>query len=98
MIYHVPTIVTQAVLLEHPARPELSPPDTAKVVKVRRERPNFHCSRSGRRFSCVSPAREVHRSTPLNYGRQPKGIEGFDEPSGQIEDMADFYARAIAQF
>jgi thioesterase domain-containing protein len=33
---------------------------------------------------------------PLSiYGLQPRGIEGFDEPCERIEEMADFYLRAI---
>lgn len=32
------------------------------------------------------------------YGLQPKGIEGFEDPCDRIEDMADFYLKAVRRF
>lgn len=95
MIYHVPTIASQAALLEQPKVPELSP-----LVLLR----------SGRQDTNVfiapglggGPAEFFQLSKYLHvphsiYGLQAKGIEGFDKPFVRIEDMADFYAEAISR-
>src|SRR5262249_13722397 len=40
-----------------------------------------------------------YMQTPYGvFGLQPKGIEGFDDPCERIEDMADFYLKAIVRF
>jgi thioesterase domain-containing protein/acyl carrier protein len=96
MIYHVPTIASQAALLEHPAKPEFSPlvllkpgPEDSAVFIA----PGL----GGGPAEFLQLAKFMHAPHSI-YGLQPKGIEGFDEPSAQIGDMAEFYARAIAQF
>jgi len=96
MIYHIPTIASQAAFLEHPTTPELSP-----LVLLKSGRPDatvFIAPGLGggpAEFFQLSKYLHVPHSI---YGLQPKGIEGFDEPSARIEDMADFYAGAIARF
>ena len=96
MIYHVPTISSLATLLEERSAPELSPLITLKDGD--HPTPIYIASGLGggpaEFFQLVKHLRVPH---PV-YGLQPKGIEGFDEPCERIEDMADFYLRAILQF
>ena len=96
MIYHVPTIASQAALLEQPSAPELSP--LVQLKSGSRQPPVFIAPGLGggpaEFFQLVKYIRLPH---PI-YGLQPKGIEGFDEPCEHIEEMADFYLRAILRF
>lgn len=96
MIYHVPTIASQAALLEVRATPELTP---LVMLKSGIQGPSlFIASGLGggpaEFFQLVKYMR-----TPYGIlGLQPKGIEGFDDPCQRIEDMADFYLQAILRF
>jgi thioesterase domain-containing protein/acyl carrier protein len=95
MIYHVPTIALQAALLDQPATPELSP--LVLLKSGERDLNVFIASGLG-----GGPAEFFQLSKSLRvphfiYGLQAKGIEGFDEPSARIEEMADFYMRAISR-
>jgi thioesterase domain-containing protein/acyl carrier protein len=96
MIYHVPTIASQVALLELRSAPELSP--LVLLKSGRQEQSLFIASGLG-----GGPAEffqlAKYMQTPYGiFGLQPKGIEGFDEPCERIEDMADFYLRAILRF
>ena len=42
------------------------------------------------------PVRRIESSHPI-YGMQSKGIDGLDEPSTSVEEMAEFYLEAIRQ-
>ncbi|HZC24293.1 MAG TPA: thioesterase domain-containing protein, partial [Candidatus Binatia bacterium] len=96
MIYHIPTIASQVTLLELDSTPELSP-----LVMLK---PGI----TGSSLFIVSglgggPAEffqlAKYMQTPHGiFGLQPRGIEGFDDPCARIEDMAEFYLRAIVRF
>lgn len=96
MIYHVPTIASQVALLELRAMPELSP--LVMLKSGARQQSLFIASGLG-----GGPAEffqlAKYLQTPYGvFGLQPKGIEGFDDPCERIEEMADFYLRAILRF
>lgn len=96
MIYHVPTIASLAILLEQRSTPELSPLILLKSGTQRT--PVFIASGLG-----GGPAEFFHlvkfiRAPNPIFGLQPKGTEGFDEPSERIEEMADFYLNAVVRF
>ena len=96
MIYHIPTIASQVTLLELHATPELSP-----IVMLKPGIPGsslFIVSGLG-----GGPAEffqlAKYMQTPYGiFGLQPRGIEGFDDPCARIEDMAEFYLKAIVRF
>ena len=95
MIYHAPTIASLAALLDQPAKPELSP-----LVLLKTGLPDSNVfiapGLGGGPAEFFQLAKFMHAPYSI-YGLQPKGIEGFDEPSAQIEDMANFYASAIVR-
>ena len=96
MIYHVPTIVSLASLLEKRSPPELSP---LILLKDGGNGPAaFIASGLGggpaEFFQLVKYIRAVN---PV-YGLQPRGIEGFDPPCERIEEMAEFYLSAVRRF
>jgi thioesterase domain-containing protein/acyl carrier protein len=93
MIYHVPTIASQAALLEQPVPPELSP--LVLVKPGERGLSVFIASGLGGGPAEFFQLSKYLRAPHSIYGLQAKGIEGFDEPSARIEEMADFYVRAI---
>lgn len=93
MIYHVPTIATLAVLLEQRSTPQLSPLIALKDGS--QGPPVFIASGLGGGPAEFFQLVKYMRAPNAIYGLQPKGIEGFDEPSERIEDMADFYLRAV---
>ena len=93
MIYHVPTIVALAAVVEHPTQLAVSP--LVLLKDGARERPVFILPGLG-----GGPAEFFHLVKHMNvppaiYGLQPKGMDGFEEPAERIEDMAEFYLRAI---
>lgn len=95
MIYHVPTIATQAALLERPATPELSP---LVQLKPGCQNPLFIApGLGGGPAEFFQLAKYIHLPHAV-FGLQPKGIEGFDEPCERIEEMAEFYLHAITRF
>ena len=96
MIYHIPTIASQVTLLELGSTPELSPLVMLKPGIA--GPPLFIASGLGggpaEFFQLVK-----YMQTPYGiFGLQPKGIEGFDAPCARIEDMAQFYLKAILRF
>jgi thioesterase domain-containing protein/acyl carrier protein len=96
MIYHVPTIASQVMLLDLRSTPELSPLVTLKPGILGPSL--FIASGLGggpaEFFQLVK-----YLQTPYGIvGLQPKGIEGFDDPCARIEDMAEFYLKAIVRF
>jgi thioesterase domain-containing protein len=93
MIYHVPTIASQAALLEQPSRPELSP--LVLLKSGSQPSPVFVApGLGGGPAEFFQLVKYVHLPYTI-YGLQPKGIEGFDEPSKRIEEMSEFYLRGI---
>ncbi len=96
MIYHVPTIASQAALLEQPSRPELSPLVLLKPGSPKT--PVFIApGLGGGPAEFFQLVKYIHLPHAI-YGLQPKGIEGFDDPSDRIEEMAEFYLRGIRRF
>jgi acetoacetyl-CoA synthetase len=92
MIYHVPTIATQAALLEQRSSSELNP---LIPLKSGSGTPVFIGSGlGGGPAEFFQLVKYMQSSNPM-FGLQPKGIEGFEEPSESIEEMAEFYLRAI---
>lgn len=96
MIYHVPTIATQTALLEQPSRPEFSP---LVLLKKTQEAPTLFIAPGlgGGPAEFFQLVRYVQVPCTI-FGLQPKGIEGFDDPSESIEDMAQFYLRGVRRF
>ena len=96
MIYHVPTVSSLARLLDERAAPELSP-----LILLRdgdHTTPIYIApGLGGGPAEFFQLVKYLRVPNPV-YGLQPKGIEGFDQPSERIEDMAEFYLKAILQF
>ncbi len=96
MIYHVPTIASLAVLLEQRSTPELSP--LIPLKSGTHGAPVFIASGlGGGPAEFFQLVRHVNSPNPI-FGLQPKGIEGFDTPCERIEEMADFYLKAVVRF
>ena len=96
MIYHVPTISSLATLLDERSVPELSPlillKDGTSTTPI-----YIASGLGGGPAEFFQLVKYLRVPNPL-YGLQPKGIEGFDQPCERIEDMANFYLKAILQF
>jgi thioesterase domain-containing protein/acyl carrier protein len=95
MIYHVPTIASQVELIEQPSQPELSPLIPLKSGE------DGHAlfiapGLGGGPAEFLELANHIDVPQAI-YGLQPKGIEGFGEPSERIEEMAEFYLQALRQ-
>ncbi len=96
MIYHVPTITSQAALLDLRTRPELSP---LVMLKSGIEGPSLFIASGlgGGPAEFFQLVEYIHTPHGI-YGLQFKGIEGFDNPCERIEEMAEFYLQAILRF
>lgn len=95
MIYHVPTIAALVAVIEHPTQLAVSP--LVLLKDGEREQPVFILPGLG-----GGPAEFFHLVKHMNfpraiYGLQPKGMDGSEEPAERIEDMAEFYLRAIGR-
>ena len=93
MIYHVPTIAALAAVIEHPTQLAVSP--LVLLKDGERDQPVFILPGLG-----GGPAEFFHLVKHMNfsraiYGLQPKGMDGSEEPAERIEEMAEFYLRAI---
>ena len=96
MIYHVPTVASLAALLEQRSPRELSPLILLKNGSL--GAPVFIASGlGGGPAEFFQLVKHLHIPNPV-YGLQPKGIEGFEKPCDRIEDMADFYLKAVRRF
>jgi acetoacetyl-CoA synthetase len=93
MIYHVPTLAAQAALLASNNDPEISPLVTLKAGD--NQSPVFIAPGLGGGPAEFFELVKYIRLPYSIYGLQPKGMEGFDEPSESIEDMAAHYLRGI---
>lgn len=96
MIYHVPTIASLAALLEQRSAPELSP--LILLKNGTHGSPVFIASGLGGGPAEFFQLVKHLRAPNSVYGLQPKGIEGFDNPCDRIEDMAEFYLKAVRRF
>jgi thioesterase domain-containing protein/acyl carrier protein len=96
MIYHVPTIASQAALLEQRSTPELSP--LVRLKSGNDDSPLFIApGLGGGPAEFFQLVKYIHAPHAV-YGLQPKGIEGFDTPCERIEEMAEFYLQAILEY
>lgn len=93
MIYHAPTITSLAALLEQRSTPKLSPLILLKDGS--QKAPVFIASGLGGGPAEFFQLVKFIRSPNAVYGLQPRGIEGFDEPSERIQEMAAFYVKAV---
>jgi len=95
MIYHAPTIAALAALLEQPTAPRVPP--LVQLKAGSKEPPVFITHGLG---GSVMDFFQVvkHIQTPhAIYGMQAKGIDGAEEPSDRIEDMARYSLNAVKQ-
>jgi acetoacetyl-CoA synthetase len=95
MIYHAPTIAALAAVLEESAAPRVPPVVQLKAGSS--EPPLFITHGLG---GSVMDFFQVvkHIQTPLTiYGMQAKGIDGTEEPSERIEDMARHSLEAVKE-
>jgi thioesterase domain-containing protein/acyl carrier protein len=96
MIYHVPTVTSLAALLEQRSAPILSP--LILLKNGSHGAPLFIApGLGGGPAEFFQLVEHIHSPNPI-YGLQPKGIEGFDDPCERIEDMAEFYLKALLDF
>jgi acetoacetyl-CoA synthetase len=96
MIYHVPTIASLATLLEEGLTPELSP--LIPLKSGTHGAPVFIASGLGGGPAEFFQLVKYVTAPNTIFGLQPKGIEGFDTPCERIEDMANFYLKAVLRF
>src|SRR5947208_4078634 len=94
-IYHAPTIVALADLLEQPTTPRLPP---LILLKPGAQAPPIFITHGlgGSVMDFFQVVKHMQVSHPI-HGLQAKGIDGVDEPFDRIEDMAQFYLDAVMQ-
>ncbi|MGA9308389.1 MAG: thioesterase domain-containing protein [Candidatus Sulfotelmatobacter sp.] len=92
-IYQAPTIAALAALLEQPTTPRFP---TLVLLKPGAEKPPVFVAHGlgGSVMDFFQPVKHIETDHPI-YGMQARGIDGLDEPLARIEDMAEFYLRAI---
>jgi acetoacetyl-CoA synthetase len=93
VIFHAPTIMALAALLESP-----SPPRFPAIVLLKAgttEPPAFIAHGLGGSVMELFQLVECIRFEGPIYGMQAKGIDGVDQPIDRIEDMAQFYLDEI---
>jgi acetoacetyl-CoA synthetase len=95
MIYQTPTIASLAAVLEHVPVPRLPP-----LVRLK---PGIDTSPlfiahglGGSAMDFFQPIRCLQTVRPV-YGMQAKGYEGAEEPLDRIEDMADYFLKAVKE-
>lgn len=95
MIYHAPTISLQSELLDEFIPQNLSP---LVLLKSGCQQPSvFIAPGLGGGPAEFFQLVKYMKAPNAIYGLQPRGIEGFDDPCDRIEDMAEFYLRAILE-
>jgi thioesterase domain-containing protein/acyl carrier protein len=95
MIYQTPTIALLAEILEHVPVPRLPP-----LVQLKPgidESPLFIAhGLGGSAMDFFQPIRYLKTVRPV-YGMQAKGYEGAEEPLDRIEDMAEYFLKAVRE-
>jgi acetoacetyl-CoA synthetase len=95
MIYQTPTIASLAEMLEDVPVPRLPP-----LVQLKAgidESPLFIAhGLGGSAMDFFQPIRYLKTVRPV-YGMQAKGYEGAEEPLDRIEDMAEYFLKAIKE-
>jgi thioesterase domain-containing protein/acyl carrier protein len=95
MIYHAPTIADLAALLEESAAPRVPPLVQLKSGSV--EPPIFIThGLGGSVMDFYQVVKHIH-IPHATYGMQAKGIDGAEEPSESIEEMARYSLEAVRQ-
>lgn len=91
-IYQARTLVALAALLEQ-ATPKFP---ALVLLKPGRLNPPIFLAHGlgGSVIDFFQPVRLIEFNHPI-YGMQSKGIDGLDEPSKSVEEMAEFYLQAI---
>jgi acetoacetyl-CoA synthetase len=92
-IYHAPTIAQLARLLDQPALPRFSPFVTVKPGGAKPPILIVHGLAGTVPF--FELAQEMATDDHPVYGIQAKGVDGLEEPSDRVEDMATFYLRSL---
>jgi pimeloyl-ACP methyl ester carboxylesterase len=94
-IYQAPTIAALAALLEQATAPRFP---TLVLLKPGTEKPPIFIAHGlgGSVIDFFQPVKHLETDHPV-YGMQARGIDGLDEPLERIEDMAEFYLRAIKE-
>lgn len=94
-IYQAPTIATLAALLERPTTPRF--PALVMLKSGSKNPPVFIAhGLGGSVIDFFQPVKYIETDHPI-YGMQARGIDGLDEPSAQIEDIAEFYLQAVKE-
>jgi acetoacetyl-CoA synthetase len=93
-ICHAPSITALAALLEQSAPPLFSP--FVKLKPGSDKMPILIAHGLGGRASFSELAKHI-RTEHVIYGIQAKGVDGMEEPFDRIEDMAEFYLKALSR-
>jgi thioesterase domain-containing protein len=95
MIYHAPTIVALAALLEQPTAPTV--PALVQLKAGSQEPPVFIAhGLGGSVIDFYQVVKHIHTPHAI-HGMQAKGIDGIEEPLDRIEDMARYSLDAIRE-
>jgi acetoacetyl-CoA synthetase len=95
MIYHAPTIAALAAVLEESAAPRVPPLVQLKAGSA--EPPIFIThGLGGSVMDFFQVVKHIQTSRAI-YGMQQKGIDGAEEPSQSIEEMARYSLEAVKQ-
>jgi len=95
MIYQAPTIAALAAILEQSATPRLAP---LVLMKEGPDLPPVFIAHGlgGSAIDFYQPVKFLHCAHPV-YGMQARGLDGLEEPSETIEEMAEFSLQAIKE-
>ena len=95
MIYQTPTIASLLDVLEQTAVPRLPP---LVELKPGTQQPPVFIAHGlgGSAMDFFQPIRFLKTDRPV-YGMQTRGYEGAEEPHDRIEDMAEYFLRAIRE-
>ena len=88
------TISALAAVVEHSELPRFSP--LVRLKGGNDQQPIFVAPGVGGRASFSSLAKQIKTERSI-YGIQAKGIDGREEPFERIEDMVEFYLKAIIE-
>jgi acetoacetyl-CoA synthetase len=93
-ICYAQTISALAAVVEHSELPRFPP--LVLLKSGNDQQPIFIAPGIGGRASFSSLAKHMKTERSI-YGIQARGVEGLEEPFERIEDMAEFYLKAITQ-
>ena len=91
-IFHAPTLAALASVLEQSVLPPFSP---FVQLKAGGQKPPILIAHGLSGLASFSGlAKRIQTECPI-YGIQAKGVDGLEEPFDRIEDMAQFYVKAL---